>query len=87
MGGVLTLVWSKNNICDYCDGNDNPISFPIKNIYEDGHEEIISYGFSIQKDSGEIIFFVEDLHSKNKEILFKREIDYCPFCGQKLKKG
>ena len=71
-------------MCEYCDGIYSPVSFPIRVIYDNKEEETMQYGFLI-KNKEKLVFFVEPFNEKNnKEILFERKINYCPFCGEKI---
>lgn len=81
---MLSLIWFNRKGCEYCEGETSPISFPIKYIFADGKEKRTYYGFTINKDERKIAFFEADEKGNNKEFLFKRQIDYCPFCGKKI---
>lgn len=70
-------------MCEYCEGYSVPISFPIKIVYSNDEEEIIQYGFQIVNKK-EISFFEKKMNTTNKEILFNRDINFCPFCGKEL---
>lgn len=73
-------------MCEYCEGISNPISFPQKFMLDNGKEQVMQHGFKINLENEKIEFF-EDYGDKEKRIiLFSREIEYCPFCGEKLVK-
>lgn len=69
-------------MCEYCEGTSSPISFPIKYTFEIGEEQVLQYGFRIE--NGKLKMFEKDYDSGAYDILFEREIDFCPFCGEKL---
>ena len=71
-------------MCEYCEGTSSPISFPIKYTFETGEEQVLQYGFKIE--DGKLKMFEKDYDSGACDILFEREIDFCPFCGEKLEK-
>lgn len=75
-------------MCEYCDGFSIPVSFPIRVIYDNEEEETIQYGFQI-KNKEKLSFFVKSFNkdkesNTKKEVLFERDINYCPFCGEKI---
>lgn len=71
-------------MCEYCDGAKSPLSFPYKYVYENGESDTIQYGFCIDKISGQLLFFTKNQDTGEKELLFKRVINYCPFCGESI---
>lgn len=72
-------------MCKYCEKMSNPISFPMYYTLEDDSKEYRQIGFLI--DNNKIKIFEEWNGEKDKkDILFEREIEYCPFCGTKLKR-
>lgn len=71
-------------MCEYCEGISNPISFPMKinNMKKSFNDMTVQFGFMI--NDNKIKMFIKNNYKEEKEILLEREIDYCPFCRQKI---
>lgn len=73
-------------MCEYCEGISAPISFPQKLTYDNGETQQIQYGFRINFKERKLETFIKDCETGECDIVFSREIKYCPFCGILLDK-